>query len=370
MNILSPFSKVDEVEKLIKAGANELYCGIYSEKCKGTFSILAGMNRNEIVSANLKNFNELKRSIEIAHSYDVPVFLTMNGLYNQKQLDYAIEEIKRAINYNIDYLIIADMGLLLSLKKMDLGINICVSTGGTAFNSETIELYKDLNASRIILPRHLSIKEIKKISQTIKGIELEVFILNAFDDNIDGFCTYHHGLKEIKKPRNLYSFIRSNELIRRILKKSPNLLVNLIRRAKSMGLENACSLYYDVDVDLTNKKISSFNKKYALLRLKNNFCFDTILHTACGGCAIYDFHKMGIKSLKIVGRENDISKKMKDIMFIRAISDDLSKNYSKSQFIEKTRLRYKEAYKQNCRLNRCYYSSVLVEENGESPIYK
>ena len=319
MNILAPFSKIDEVEKLINTGANELYCGVHSEKYRKNSTIVAGMNRHEIFSANLKNFDELKKSIEISHSYNTPVFLAMNGLYNQKQLDCAIEDVKYAVKLGVDSVIVADMGLLLSFKKMDIDIKVCISTGGTTFNSETIEFYKDLNAFRIILPRHLTIKEIEKISKTIKGIELEVFILNAFDANVDGFCTYHHGLREIKKPANSYFKARSNESIRRILKRVPIFLLDHLRKTKSMGLESACYLYYDIDVNFLKENLKSFNKKYALSRVKNNFCFSKILHTACGGCAIYDFYKMGIKSVKIVGRENNISKKVKDIIFIPAM---------------------------------------------------
>jgi len=370
MNILAPFSKIDEVEKLIKAGANELYCGVHSEKCRSKFSILTGMNRNEIVSANLKSINELKRSIEIAHSYDVPVFLTMNGLYNQKQLGCAIEEIKLAIKLGVDSIIIADISLLLSLKKMGVNTKICISTGGTAFNSEIIGFYKNLNAYRVILPRHITNKEIERISDTIKDIELEVFILNSLDANVDGFCTYHHGLKELKKPANFYFFVRSNELTRRILKKTPQFFTNFIRKKSSMGLEGACYLYYDVDVKLLKEGTKSFNKKNASRRVKNNFCLNRMFGTPCGGCAIYDFHKMGVKSVKIVGRERNISKKVKDVRFIKTLIDNLTKNISKSQFMEKTKALYKNTYKQNCNLNTCYYPFVLVGENGKSPVYK
>jgi len=370
MNILAPFSKADEVEKLIKAGANELYCGVYSEKLRKTFSILTGMNRHDIFSANLKNFKELKGSIEVAHSYDVPVFLTMNGLYNQKQLDYAIEEIKLAVKLGVDSIIIADIGFLLSLKKIGADTKICISTGGTAFNSETIEFYKNLNANRITLPRHITTKEIERISKTIKGMELEVFILNSLDANVDGFCTYHHGLKEIKKPANFYFFFRSNELARRILKKAPTFFSDYIRKKSSMGLEGACYLYYDVDVKLLKEESKSFNKKNASQRVKNNFCLNRILGTPCGGCAIYDFNKMGVKSVKIIGRERNISKKVKDVHFIKTLVDNLSKNNSRSQFMEKTKLLYKKIYRQDCNLNTCYYPSVLVGENGKSSVHK
>ena len=233
-----------------------------------------------------------------------------------------------------------------------------------------IEFYKNLNVRRIILPRHITTKEIERISKTIKSVELEVFILNSLDANVDGFCTYHHGLKEIKKPANLYFFFRSNEFARRILKKTPAFFTDYIRKKGSMGLEGACYLDYDVDVKLLKEAAKPFNKKNASQRVKNNFCLNRILGTPCGGCAIYDFSKMGVKSVKIVGRERNTSKKVKDVLFIKTLIDNLSKTKSKLQFMEKTKSLYKKTYSQECNLNTCYYPSVLIGENGKSPVHK
>ena len=128
----------------------------------------------------------------------IPVALTLNEhYYSKEQYPYLQEYIEQALKAGTDVFIIGDPALLFTLQDMGSSAQIHISTAGTAFNSETVHFYRDLGASRVILPRHLSLEEIGEIAQKVSGIELEVFILNSRCANVDGLCTFQHGLADL-----------------------------------------------------------------------------------------------------------------------------------------------------------------------------
>ncbi|MFC1699956.1 peptidase U32 family protein, partial [Candidatus Omnitrophota bacterium] len=200
MKILSPFSKKEEVAPLIKAGADELYCGIVPDEWENKYGVFDTLNRREGYGANFSKFSDLQYAIKLAHEKNVQVFVTMNGLYVQQQYPLIQKMIERLKDIKVDGLIIADIGILLMLQRTKIFKEIKMGTGGTAFNSKTAIFYKKMGVSSIILPRHLTLDEIKGISQRISGaVSLEVFILNTLCRNVDGFCTFYHGLSFDKK---------------------------------------------------------------------------------------------------------------------------------------------------------------------------
>jgi len=325
VKLLSPVDKVEEVEPLIKAGVDELYCGLLTEDWHNQY-IAGSINRRPGGGANFTTFDQLEECVDIAHSYRVPVFLTLNEhYYIEKQYPYLKDLIRKSETIGVDSLIIADPAILLLLRQMGTRMKVVVSTGGTAFNSETVKFYSDLGASRIILPRHLTIGEIRHIASAVEGIELETFILNSRCPNVDGFCTFHHGLAD-----------RSIDLLYR----------------------NACMLPYDVSVAVEDgaediaERISVKRQRIWELVHVDDF--------PCGACALFDFSQLGIESVKIVGRGNQTSRKLADVRFLRPLLDLLLQRPTKQEFCAVARRRYQETYKRPCRIYMCYYPEVMT----------
>ncbi|MEW6142311.1 MAG: U32 family peptidase [Chloroflexota bacterium] len=325
MKLLSPVDKVEEVEPLIQAGADELYCGLLTEEWHNQY-IAGSINRRPGGGANFTTFDQLDECVSIAHSHTIPVFLTLNEhYYIEKQYPYIKNFIERADSIGVNALIVADLAILLLLRQMRARAKVVISTGGTAFNSEAVKFYQNLGASRIILPRHLTIDEIQSIVGNVKGIDLETFVFNSRCPNVDGFCTFHHGLAD-----------------------------------KSMDLlyRNACMLPYDVSVAVedgaedTAARISIKRQRIWELAHVDDF--------PCGACALWDFNQIGIKSVKIVGRGNQSIRKLTDIRFLRSLLDLLSQGPTKQEFYATARKRYQETYKRPCRVYMCYYPEVMI----------
>lgn len=347
MKILSPFSKKEEVIPLIEAGADELYCGIMPGEWEKKYSIFDTLNRREGFGANFSNFKDLQYAIHFAHKRGVSVYVTMNGLYSQEQYHLIQKIVEKLKDINVDGLIIADIGLLLMLQEKKIFEEIHMGTGGTTFNSKTASFYKRLGVSRIILPRHLTVNEIRDISENnLVNIDLEVFILNTLCPNIDGFCTFYHGLSLIGK-----------EIAPQVNYKKKGKKVKFFHSHDVNYKAHGCNLKFSIEVfDDSGKKIRRGtthvpkNKKQAKAGFK-----------ACGGCAISDFNDMKIKNLKIVERGAPTEAKIRDTRFIRKVLDILSKqkNLSRKQFIHKTQKLYCDIYKcDRCSGFSCYYPDI------------
>lgn len=346
MKILSPISRKEEVEPLIAAGAGELYCGIVPRQWSDRYSVFDTLNRREGYGANFSNFTDLQYAIRLAHKRNVPVFVTMNGLYTREQYSLIREIVEKLINIRVDGLIIADLGLLLMLRKTKFPGEIHMGTGGTAFNSRTISFYKKLGASRIILDRHLTIGEIKDISQKSSSIiDLEVFILNSFCQNVDGFCTFYHGIHQ-----DDIGISQEVDVKNKIIK----FLISYDIEYEGHG----CSLKYAERIfDNKGKKVAR-----RPILLKNSSMQDKNEMKGCGACAIFDFIKMKIATLKIVERGMSTDNKVRSAEFIRGVLDipEKERNISKESFIRKVQALYSYAYKYNeCSGFSCHYPSVF-----------
>nr|AQS32439.1 hypothetical protein [uncultured archaeon] len=348
MKILAPIISHAEIKQLIESGADELYCGVLSKEWKTGYTNVGSINRREFALPNMKSFGELKKSVKIAHSFNTPVFLTMNGLYTEEQYPSIIKEIKKAIEIGIDYFIIADIGLLLKLKELSIRTKIQISTGATVFNSKIIDFYRKFGIYKLTIPRQVTIEEVKNLIK--KGMELDVFIMNTRCMNEDGFCTFQHGVNEIIHPYigKFLKNIKYDYFISTMLKKMPKNVSQKLMQKDILGSTSACHLNYDVStLGTANKKIekniaSHFGLKY--------------LPDHCGACALYDFNNMGINAVKIVGRENPTKKKVKDVKFLKSLLNNLEQNPSRKHFYRICKKDFAKIYGYKCGVSQCYYT--------------
>jgi len=316
MNILCPVDNAKEVKVLAEAGADNFYCGIISEEWNKKYTAVASPNRREWKENSFKDFDELEKAVKIAHSYNKKVFLTANAhYYSNEQYPLLLKEIQKAMEIGIDGLVVSDIALILKLKEMKIETEIIISTGGATLNSETAKFYAELGATRIVLPRHITIPEISEIIKDCPNLKFHAFIINEGCFNLDGFCTFHHGID-------------------------------------SSGWENrvlACSLLYNIKIRERVPPLKQRAIKYRLNNLTKNLLIN------CGACALYDFDKIGLDSIKIIGRGNKTEKKVKDVKFFRELLDYLKKCKNKGYFIEKAKFLYEQFYHHKCTYRNCYY---------------
>ena len=341
IQILSPLNNPDEVLPLIEQGAGAFYCGLLPAKWRQNYTVAASLNRrqedNPIIctSPHMTTFEELEKSVSLAKNSSVPVFLTLNEhYYSNPQYEFLTEYIESALKAGVTGFIVGDIGMMITILKMDKSAKIHVSTAGTAFNSESVHFYRDLGASRVILPRHLSLEEIGEIAENSKDIELEAFILNSRCANVDGFCTFQHGLAD---------FIPEKD--------------------QKKNFENACMVLYNISADVRG---ASEEEAEEILEKKISWerqHFWSAMHIddrPCGACALYDFEEMGIAGVKIVGRQNKTEKKIKDVKFLNKLKKYIKEEKpSKQEYRKYSQEMYQQMYDSPCLIFKCYYPSVM-----------
>ncbi len=167
--LLVPANNKAIAEKAIDAGADAIYIG-YS---RFGARIQAGNTLEDIIDV-----------IEYAHRYRVKVYITINTILKDEELEKAGKLIWKLYRVKADGIIIQDMGILeLNLPP----IPIIASTQCHNNTVEKIKFLEDTGINRVILPREISIEEIKEIRKQTR-IELECFIHGALCVSYSGQC--------------------------------------------------------------------------------------------------------------------------------------------------------------------------------------
>ena len=133
MKLLAPVDKVEEVAAVIRAGADELYCGLLTADWHERY-IAGSISRRPGGGANFTTFDDLAACVDAAHSSNTPVFLAVNEhYYTREQHPFIRDYIEKVVALGVDGLMVADLALLLTLREMKTGVKVIISTGGTAF---------------------------------------------------------------------------------------------------------------------------------------------------------------------------------------------------------------------------------------------
>ena len=142
-----------------------------------------------------KNFtiSEFKEGITYAHKKGAKVYLTLNTLIKEYELEDAVELAKRAINNGVDGILIQDLGLFLAIRKQLPEAVLHASTQMSVANHYGVKILGKLGFSRVVLSRELNSKETVQIKQIVtheyvNNMEIEVFIHGGLCIAYSGQC--------------------------------------------------------------------------------------------------------------------------------------------------------------------------------------
>jgi len=344
IKIVAPLNRPDEINALIDSGVDELYCGLLDKNQWQAYASIGCLNRRAEISANLNNLVELKKVIEAAHRRNTPIILTLNEYYNESQSLAALRQAEEAINYGVDALLVADLGLMLMLKDRFKEIKVHLSSCATVFNSEAIRFYLDLGISRIVLHRHLNIEEIKILKNLSREqLDMEVFILNERCYNLDGYCSFQHG--NFTSISNYNIRCLSNKIMKKYVRLIPGKILQAFNSYMVKNSHPCCFTFQQ------NKKYYTDNAREDNMMIFNTP--KTFLY-ACGVCAIYDFYKIGISHIKIAGR-SILTDQVRNVSLVKQVINLLDDKMTREEFISEASDIVKSKYRE-CAPDRCYYS--------------
>ncbi|WP_027864119.1 peptidase U32 family protein [Massilia alkalitolerans] len=126
--------------------------------------------------------------VEFAHRYRARIFVTMNTIMHDSELELARQQIWQLYEAGVDALIIQDMGLL----EMDLPpIQLHASTQCDIRTVEKARFLGDVGFSQLVLARELTVEQIRKIKAQV-DTPLEYFVHGALCVAFSGQCYISH----------------------------------------------------------------------------------------------------------------------------------------------------------------------------------
>ena len=170
--ILAPCGSAETLEAALRCGADAVYLG------------------GEMFSArqNAANFTceQLKQAVYECHKRKVKVYLALNTLITDEQLEQCLEMVRMACEIGVDALITQDLALIEMTEKCCPDMEIHASTQMTVHTKRGALQAKEWGFSRVVLSRELPFETIAEISRL--PVETEVFVHGALCMSVSGQC--------------------------------------------------------------------------------------------------------------------------------------------------------------------------------------
>lgn len=175
VELLAPAGDLEKFKTAIQYGADAVY--------------LAGDKLGLRTASKNFSLDDIKESTKIAHDLDKKVYLTLNVISHNKDLEGVDEYIQSLDEAGVDAFIVSDPGIFQKVKTLAPSKEIHISTQANITNTATVEFWKSLGADRVILARELSLEEIKEIRDEVKdSIMIEAFVHGAMCMSYSGRC--------------------------------------------------------------------------------------------------------------------------------------------------------------------------------------
>lgn len=208
LELVCPAGTPAALRVAVDAGADAVYMGF----------------RNETNARNFPGLNfsleELDEALNYAHTRGAKVLLAVNTYAKAGNNNSWIEAVDSAAKLKVDAIILADVGLLDYASRTHPELRLHLSVQASASNARAINFYvKEFGVRRVVLPRVLTLSEIKEINQKI-DIETEVFAFGGMCPMAEGRCSlssYITGkspnINGVCSPASHVEYVRQGEVL-------------------------------------------------------------------------------------------------------------------------------------------------------------
>lgn len=171
IELLAPAGDLERLKINLLYGADAVYFG----------------GKKYSLRANASNFGleEIKEACDFAHKLGKKVFLTLNIVFHNEDIEGVKEYIKEVVDCGIDAFIISDPFIINHIVTNYPNVEAHLSTQNSTTNKDTVLFFKEQGVKRVVLAREVSLKEMKEIIDETK-VDIEVFVHGAM-------CTFYSG---------------------------------------------------------------------------------------------------------------------------------------------------------------------------------
>ena len=173
VELLSPAGNMECLISAIENGADAVYIG--------------GKKFGARAFANNFDYDELISAIKYCHLYGVKLYVTVNTICFENEIEEALDYIEFLYTNHVDALIMQDLGLITLVRKKFPYLEIHGSTQMHNHNDSGLSYLKNLGVKRVVLDREMTLNEINNLKT---DIEKEVFIHGALCVSYSGCCLF------------------------------------------------------------------------------------------------------------------------------------------------------------------------------------
>lgn len=173
IELLSPAGDLERLKITLLYGADAVYIG--GEKYG--------------LRANATNFSieEIKEGCSFAHNLGKKVYLTLNIVFHNEDIEGVEQYINDVVECGIDAFIVSDPFIISYITEKYKNVEVHLSTQASTTNYESVLFFKGEGVDRVVLGRELSKTEIKEIIDKT-NVDIEVFIHGAMCTCYSGRC--------------------------------------------------------------------------------------------------------------------------------------------------------------------------------------
>ncbi len=173
--LLAPAGSFDSLRAAVNAGADAVYIG--------------GSRFGARAYADNPDEKGLCEAIRFAHLHGCDLYLTVNTLLKEEELEELGAYLKPYYESGLDGVIVQDLGVFSYLKETFPDLPLHASTQMTVLGADGAAFLKEQGASRVVTARELSLAEIRRIHETV-DIEIESFVHGALCYCYSGQCLF------------------------------------------------------------------------------------------------------------------------------------------------------------------------------------
>lgn len=179
IELLAPAGNPEALIAAVQGGCDAVYLGI----------------RNYSARAFAGNFDhdEFIEAVKYCHVRGVRVYVTMNTLLFEEEIERAMEEVAFLYEHDTDALLIQDFGLFHRVRTEYPDFEVHCSTQMHVHNADGCRIMKQEGAARAVLARETPIEVIRECAKI--GIEIEVFAYGALCVAYSGQCLMSESVK-------------------------------------------------------------------------------------------------------------------------------------------------------------------------------
>ncbi|EJE8557110.1 ubiquinone anaerobic biosynthesis protein UbiU [Vibrio vulnificus] len=258
MELLCPAGNLPALKTAIDCGADAVYIGFKDDTNARHF---AGLNFSG---------KKLEKAVQYVHDHQKKIHVALNTFAHPDGFERWTNAVDMAAALGIDALIIADIAVLEYTARKYPHLELHLSVQASATNVAAVEFYQqNFNVKRVVLPRVLSIHQVKQLSRSIpQGVELEVFAFGSLCIMSEGRC-YLSSYLTGESPNTVGAcspakYVRWQETPTGLESRLNNILIDKYGHGENAGYPTLCKGRFDAHIEGESKRYHALEEPTSL----------------------------------------------------------------------------------------------------------